>query len=186
LTHAQSRARTRQNLLNAALTLFARDGYIATTVDNISEEAGYSKGAAYSNFDSKEEIFLEVLDRQGREGLEDLLVALDHASGKDETIDLFVDWANDRATRGSWSMIVIEQSRAADASSQSLARQTAILHSHWEPLGRKLVEKFPDTQFDAVTIGVLLYEISHAPAVTFIEKPKAGDLMRLALSGLLR
>lgn len=166
--------------------LFARDGYVATTVDMISEEAGYSKGAAYSNFGSKEEIFLEVLEQQGKQSLDELFVGLDSVSGKDETIDLFAKWANDRAGRGGWSMMVIEQTRAADASPESLIQQKAILLSHWEPLGRKLIEKFPGLGSDPMTIGALLHEISYAPAMTFIGKPKAGDLMRLALSGLLR
>jgi AcrR family transcriptional regulator len=58
------RAQTRRDLLDAAATVFARQGYHATSVDEVAEAAGYTKGAVYSNFRSKEQLFLELLDRQ--------------------------------------------------------------------------------------------------------------------------
>lgn len=67
LTRAESQALTRERLLNAAYQVFARLGYGGTSVDMIAAEAGYSKGAVYSNFASKEAIFLELLDRYGEE-----------------------------------------------------------------------------------------------------------------------
>jgi AcrR family transcriptional regulator len=60
----EQRARTRRELLDAAASTFARQGYHATSVDEVAEAAGYTKGAVYSNFSSKEELFLELLDRQ--------------------------------------------------------------------------------------------------------------------------
>ena len=41
----------------------ARDGYSGATIERIAEEAGYSKGAFYSNFENKEDIFLQLLER---------------------------------------------------------------------------------------------------------------------------
>jgi AcrR family transcriptional regulator len=58
------RAQTRRDLLDAAARVFARQGYHATSVDEVAEAAGYTKGAVYSNFRSKEQLFLELLDRQ--------------------------------------------------------------------------------------------------------------------------
>lgn len=62
LSREEQRARTRAELLEAAATVFARNGYHATSVDMVAEAAGYTKGAVYSNFDSKEELFLAVID----------------------------------------------------------------------------------------------------------------------------
>jgi len=62
LTRAESRLETRTKLLESAAQLFARGGYEGASVDLIAESAGYSKGAFYSNFESKEAIFLELLD----------------------------------------------------------------------------------------------------------------------------
>ena len=58
------RAQTRRELLDAAATVFARQGYHGTSVDEVADAAGYTKGAVYSNFSSKEQLFLELLDRQ--------------------------------------------------------------------------------------------------------------------------
>lgn len=58
----EQRARTRSDLLAAAATVFARNGYHATSVDMVAEAAGYTKGAVYSNFESKEDLFLALVD----------------------------------------------------------------------------------------------------------------------------
>jgi AcrR family transcriptional regulator len=61
LNRAQKQAETRERLLAAAERVIARYGYGGASIDLISAEAGYSKGAIYSNFDSKEAVFLELL-----------------------------------------------------------------------------------------------------------------------------
>jgi AcrR family transcriptional regulator len=61
LTRAQQQALTRERLLAAAEQVLARHGYGGASIDLITAEAGYSKGAIYSNFESKEAVFLELL-----------------------------------------------------------------------------------------------------------------------------
>lgn len=61
LSRAEAQTRTRELLLTAARRLFVRDGYARTSLDGIAEAAGFSKGAVYSNFDGKEELFLDLL-----------------------------------------------------------------------------------------------------------------------------
>jgi AcrR family transcriptional regulator len=61
LTRAQQQAQTRERLLAAAERVLARHGYSGASIDLITAEAGYSKGAIYSNFESKEAVFLELL-----------------------------------------------------------------------------------------------------------------------------
>src|SRR6202046_4830670 len=72
LTRQESRLETRARLLESAAQLFARGGYEGASVDLIAESAGYSKGAFYSNFESKEAIFLELLDIHKRREIEAL------------------------------------------------------------------------------------------------------------------
>jgi AcrR family transcriptional regulator len=50
-------------LLDAALDLFAEQGYGATSIPDICARAGLTKGAFYSNFADKEALFLALLDR---------------------------------------------------------------------------------------------------------------------------
>jgi AcrR family transcriptional regulator len=64
LTREESRANTRERLLSAARSAFARSGYHAASVEEIASEAGFSTGALYSNFDGKEDLFLALMERE--------------------------------------------------------------------------------------------------------------------------
>jgi AcrR family transcriptional regulator len=63
LTREESRDLTRQRLLDAAAVIIAKKGLAAASVENIAERAGYTRGAFYSNFDSKIDLFIELLKR---------------------------------------------------------------------------------------------------------------------------
>jgi AcrR family transcriptional regulator len=62
LTPERRRAMTRQHLLDAAAIVFAREGFHGATLDEVAATAGFTKGAVYSNFKSKDELFLALLD----------------------------------------------------------------------------------------------------------------------------
>lgn len=64
LTRDESRARTRAAVTDAAATVFARRGFAAATMEEIALEAGFTRGAIYSNFADKEELFAAVLDER--------------------------------------------------------------------------------------------------------------------------
>src|SRR3981081_664987 len=55
---------TRDELLTAALRVFARRGYGQAGVDEIAAEAGYSKGALYWHFSGKEELLMALLEER--------------------------------------------------------------------------------------------------------------------------
>lgn len=63
----EKRAKTRARLVEAALNVFAFGGYEHATVDDIAHAAGLSKGAFYFNFNSKEEILIELLRQWAEE-----------------------------------------------------------------------------------------------------------------------
>lgn len=63
LTREQRREQTRDRLLDAGQAVFIRKGFMAASVEDIAETAGYTRGAFYSNFRSKAELFLELLRR---------------------------------------------------------------------------------------------------------------------------
>jgi AcrR family transcriptional regulator len=67
-SRAERVALTRRELLDAAQRRFLRDGYHGTTVDDVADDAGHTKGAVYSAFGSKGSLFLalfdEVVDRR--------------------------------------------------------------------------------------------------------------------------
>src|SRR5246127_3058952 len=63
MTREDSRDRTTQRLLAAARKLIAKQGLSDTSLDDIAEAAGYTRGAFYSNFSSKGDLFIELLRR---------------------------------------------------------------------------------------------------------------------------
>ncbi|MHB9841761.1 TetR/AcrR family transcriptional regulator [Paraburkholderia terrae] len=63
LTRAQRKEQTREHLLEAAREMFVQKGLAATSVEDIAEAAGYTRGAFYSNFGGKCELLIELLRR---------------------------------------------------------------------------------------------------------------------------
>src|ERR1700735_1350119 len=61
LTREESRAQTRAALIAVGRTHFLRYGLGGAVAEKIAEDAGYSRGALYSNFDGKEDLFVAVI-----------------------------------------------------------------------------------------------------------------------------
>lgn len=59
---------TRQDLLNAALTVFSRKGFSAARLEDIAEAAGVTRGAIYHHFGSKEALYLALIDEANTVG----------------------------------------------------------------------------------------------------------------------
>src|SRR6476660_1302757 len=64
LTQAQRKERTQAELVATARKVFLERGFHGASLDEIAERAGYSKGAVYSNFAGKDDLFLAMLDAQ--------------------------------------------------------------------------------------------------------------------------
>ena len=64
LTRDERRAQTRADLLEAAGRVFVERGFEGASIEAIAAEAGYTRGAFYSNFQSKEQLFAELLQQR--------------------------------------------------------------------------------------------------------------------------
>jgi AcrR family transcriptional regulator len=64
LTRQESQARTRDRVLAAAEKVFLKQGYNAASISGIARAAGFTTGAVYSNFESKESLGLAVMERR--------------------------------------------------------------------------------------------------------------------------
>jgi AcrR family transcriptional regulator len=84
----ERRAATHERLVEAATKVVARRGFHAATVDEIADEAGFSIGALYSNFDGKDDLFLAVFDGHLRWYQEQLAAA----AASSDTARAFRDW----------------------------------------------------------------------------------------------
>jgi AcrR family transcriptional regulator len=72
LTRKERQAHTRRCLLESAGRVFARRGLTQASVDEVAADAGFTKGAVYANFGSKEELFLAMLDAKFASRLEEM------------------------------------------------------------------------------------------------------------------
>jgi AcrR family transcriptional regulator len=64
VSRTESKARTRDELVAAARAVFLERGFHAATLEEIADAAGYTKGAVYSNFVGKDDLFLAVLEER--------------------------------------------------------------------------------------------------------------------------
>src|SRR6476620_1122742 len=84
VTRAARREQTRDDLIAAADRLFIEGGFHATSLDQIAAAAGYTKGAVYSNFTSKEDLFFAVYERRVERLIPEVEQALIDAPGTAE------------------------------------------------------------------------------------------------------
>lgn len=84
----RSRENTRARLLQAAHEVFAEVGLDAASVETICERAGFTRGAFYSNFESKDELFLALITQLSEDKLDEVSVRVKRLSGTDDPRDL--------------------------------------------------------------------------------------------------
>ena len=83
LTPERRRQLTRDALVAAAAEVFTQKGFHAASLDEIAEAAGFTRGAIYSNFGSKEELLFAVYDRLDDLTLAGMADAMDERGGGD-------------------------------------------------------------------------------------------------------
>jgi AcrR family transcriptional regulator len=108
LTREQSKAQTRQRLLDAARTVFLRHGYHATTVDAVAEEAGFTKGAVYSAFAGKADLFLALYEQRHRDRRNDFARLLRERGGPHGRQAGAYYWVQAMRQDRDWLLLLIE------------------------------------------------------------------------------
>ena len=107
MTREDSRELTQQRLLDAAQKVFAKKGLDGASVEDIAATAGYTRGAFYSNFASKNDLFIEMLrrdhDRADAEffALRDDNLSLDYI--QERTRDIYSKLYRDNECFMSWT-----------------------------------------------------------------------------------
>jgi len=86
MTRAESKAETRRRLLDAAETVFHDQGYHAASLSHVASQAGFTKGAVYSTFESKADLFLAVLARRAAGRQAAIRAALEETASADDLL----------------------------------------------------------------------------------------------------
>ncbi len=83
----ERKAQTRAELLAAGERLFCEQGFHGTSLDQVATAAGYTKGAVYSNFECKEDLFFAVYEQRAQRGIAESEREIAAAGGGGEGLD---------------------------------------------------------------------------------------------------
>jgi AcrR family transcriptional regulator len=86
----------KEKIVHESLKLFSLKGFLSTSIHDILEAAGTSKGGFYNHFSSKEDLFFQVLDEARRIWREKNLAGLDQIENPSEKITKFLNNYKDR------------------------------------------------------------------------------------------
>ena len=187
LTREESQAQTRAKLLECAPRVVAREGYEAAPIDKITEAAGFSKGAFYSNFDSKEEFFIELLARHAGQDVVEIGRLLDDAPEPKEIIDRICDWAEQRSADPTWGLLALELFRRARREATFGSEHSSLFRAQWRGVGELLMPIANGSEeLDPELLGAMVLELTYGAASGFNsgEGPRVSDLVRLALQSV--
>ncbi|MFD7074900.1 TetR/AcrR family transcriptional regulator [Nocardioides sp. NPDC059952] len=165
ITRKESHAQTRERLIATARQLFLSDGYNATSLDKVATTAGFSKGAVYSNFSTKDELGLAVLDvihRERAESLADAVSGVDTVEGR---IDAFAAWAEANIGDVGWTALEVEfatSTRRVPGVSQQLAERrreltaaiAGLIEQQAADLGLRLASPAEDAAVQLLSLGI--------------------------------
>lgn len=131
-TRAERQEITRARLLEAAGRLIARNGFNGTSIDDIAAAAGYTKGAFYSNFASKEELLVALFDDRAARRMTELLALLADVEAPGDRLAVIDAWLLGKSRRDR-DLILLELELALAAVRQA-------------PLRRLLAERYAATR----------------------------------------
>jgi AcrR family transcriptional regulator len=142
LTRAERKQQTRADLLAAAQRVFLRDGFHGASLTQIAEEAGYTFGAVYSNFQNKDDLFLAVLDAESGRRLPVLVdLLLDAPSLEAGLRAIASEYAEYAQHHPGWTAVYVEFWIHA-ARRPELRRQVAERHERLLEAATEMVEEF--------------------------------------------
>jgi AcrR family transcriptional regulator len=164
--HQQKSEATRRKLLASARRIFAREGFEAARIQDIAAHAGHTRGAFYANFESKESLFLALLEQQVSEHLSRLTARLQSCKSDLEKIAAIRTYYLERASDRQWSFLMLEFKLFAVRHPRIRAR---LARAHWQ------IRASAKLQINALLSG------------TFPEKPREATRASLdaALSALV-
>ena len=109
LTREENTEQTRRRLLAAAQEVFLERGFHAASLEAVAERAGFTKGAVYSRFGSKADLFLALLAERGPATVREVAALANDAESGEELLDTFRRYWTARLNEGpAWSLVLME------------------------------------------------------------------------------
>ena len=159
--HQQRTEETRRRLLEAALQVFARDGFEASRLEDIAAEAGHTRGAFYANFATKEELFLALLEQQSANRISELQKTFEACESPKDRVAALRAFFLKRAADRQWAILTLEFKLFALRHS-SLRAKIAAAHQriraslNLETINKLMPLKFRTPEIDKVILEVAI------------------------------
>lgn len=188
------RQATRDRVLAAASEVFAERGFHGASVEDICDRAGFTRGAFYSNFTSKDDLVVE-LSRRHSEALVDRIRRAserEHASAEEVLRDVLAALADDNRSKERWLVLTTEftlhairdaEARRAWAAQQRRVRDELVLVVDEALAGQGLTLPIPTELFVRAAIA-----LAHGSMTQRLVEPRSlsvGELERTVLPILL-
>jgi AcrR family transcriptional regulator len=106
--HQERTEATQAKLLKAAETIFTRDGFAAAKLEQIAEAAGYTRGAIYAHYKSKEDLFLDLLEQRMHAKLATMRSLLESVTSPEERMEKFRAQLLHVTCDRSWALLILE------------------------------------------------------------------------------
>ncbi|WP_322008164.1 TetR/AcrR family transcriptional regulator [Paraburkholderia tropica] len=139
----ESRLQTRAHLLAAAKRLFVEKGFGATSLRDIAAEAGYTQGAFYSNFASKEALFVELMRERSKAQVTHIARALgDPSASAEQILNALEIWAQTLDAEPEWSVLGVEFKLQGRRNPLFATASEALLNAHRDGLAYCITQIF--------------------------------------------
>jgi AcrR family transcriptional regulator len=142
MTREQTRAQTVEKLIKAAGRVVARNGFGAASVDQITAEAGYSRGAFYWNFASKEVILLELLRHHMDAEIAEIRALVEAAESPANLAGRLELWAEQFHADADWALLSAELQLLAVRNAEFAGRYEELQAKHRTALADLLTQMF--------------------------------------------
>lgn len=192
LSREERRAQTRERLLDAAADVFNRLGFHGASLEAVAEAAGYTKGAVYSNFASKAELFAALAERRSASVNPEPTWQAFLEMPIGDFIDGMGEMLRAQATRDeAWDVLTIELWLAAmrDPSLREVVSHDyrQMREAFGPVIERKLAEEGITTPFTAAELGSLVSAVGSGLILQYYLEPEEvdPDLLPRALRRLL-
>jgi AcrR family transcriptional regulator len=193
LRRDESKARTRARLIAAARKVFVERGFHGASIEAIAQEAGYTIGALYSNFDGKSDLFLAVFEQYQADRAQEIQAAVEAAGAPDERpAEGAAQWMEKLAGEPGWFPLFMEFWAYA-VRDEELRRRFAIpLGAVRVAIGRLVEHQAQELEIElplpAEQIGTAIKALGNGIALEKIADPEAvsDDLLGAFLTVFLR
>lgn len=146
---------TQDEMMSAAIDLFGRKGFFATTISEITSTAGYAKGSFYRHWSSKDEIMLRIIERKLKSYRSARDERLKQVSTLEDALNIIWEFLENIIKDKNWSRVFLEFALHASRHPELKAEMNKPEHRLSSEIFADLVRDFVKTDFPPEKIGAL-------------------------------